>query len=227
MWKIIDNTVLYYEPSELHKLKDKHVQGQHRILAFELDDTLVKCKSGASLPRGRSDWDWHSPSVATKLKQMYENGYQIVIFTNQKLSLPVAQESMKLQQLKGSIERIHQQIGVPMCALVATAHDQHRKPDVGLFEVYSRCRGLVDVDHSIMVSGHAGRTNDVSDMDISFADSIGVQLITPEEFFPETSPNLNSHVRRLLSPSQLSRATQSRGELRRTLFQDSSEAVFH
>ncbi len=49
-----------------------------------MDSTLIETKSGATFAKDAEDWVlWHQ-SVPKKMKQLYEDNYKIVIFTNQK-----------------------------------------------------------------------------------------------------------------------------------------------
>lgn len=54
-----------------------------KIAAFDLDGTLVKTKSGAEFALNGGDWMFAHRSVPAKLKEMYAEGFRIVIFSNQ------------------------------------------------------------------------------------------------------------------------------------------------
>jgi bifunctional polynucleotide phosphatase/kinase len=49
-----------------------------------LDGTLIKTKSGAVFPKDAHDWQLWSPKIVPTLQKLYEDGYKIVIFTNQR-----------------------------------------------------------------------------------------------------------------------------------------------
>ena len=49
-----------------------------------MDSTLVEPKSGAKFPKDAEDWKWWNPVVPKKMKELYDEGYKMVIFTNQK-----------------------------------------------------------------------------------------------------------------------------------------------
>ena len=54
-----------------------------KVASFDYDWTLVNPKEGKTFPKDINDWEWYSPSVPQKIKEFYENGFMIVIFTNQ------------------------------------------------------------------------------------------------------------------------------------------------
>lgn len=49
-----------------------------------MDCTLINTKSGAKFAKNAEDWVYWDKSVPAKLKALAEDGYKIVIFTNQK-----------------------------------------------------------------------------------------------------------------------------------------------
>jgi len=55
------------------------------LFVADQDDTLVKTKSGHTFASNASDWQyWHPTAVLAKLQELYAQGYQLVIFSNQK-----------------------------------------------------------------------------------------------------------------------------------------------
>ena len=49
-----------------------------------MDSTLIETKSGATFAKDANDWVFWHESVPKKMKELYEDDYKIVIFTNQK-----------------------------------------------------------------------------------------------------------------------------------------------
>lgn len=47
-----------------------------------MDWTLIRTKSGATFPKHADDWELWDKSVATKLKELYDDNYKILIFSN-------------------------------------------------------------------------------------------------------------------------------------------------
>jgi DNA 3'-phosphatase len=58
-------------------------KGNTKIASFDLDGTLIVPKSQSKYPSVRSDWKWLFPEVKTKLQQLHNEGWKIVIFSNQ------------------------------------------------------------------------------------------------------------------------------------------------
>ena len=57
--------------------------GCEKIAAFDMDGCLITPKSGAKFPKNADDWKLLSNQVQPKLKSLHNEGYKIVIFTNQ------------------------------------------------------------------------------------------------------------------------------------------------
>jgi len=64
-------------------LDSEELAHSDKLACFDLDDTLIKTKTGRKFPQNRGDWTWWDSSVPDKLKSLKESGYKIVIFTNQ------------------------------------------------------------------------------------------------------------------------------------------------
>lgn len=83
--------VTYY----FYALDTPELEGSTKIAGFDMvstrytcimttqDHTLIVPKSGAKFPNGRNDWEWWDDSVPEKLKSLHEDGFKIVIWTNQ------------------------------------------------------------------------------------------------------------------------------------------------
>jgi bifunctional polynucleotide phosphatase/kinase len=61
-------------------LKNKTV----KLACFDLDHTLIKPKDGRTFPKTPSDFVlWHDNLVKEKIQSLHEQGYKLVIFSNQ------------------------------------------------------------------------------------------------------------------------------------------------
>ena len=58
-------------------------QMKAKIAAFDYDWTLVCPKEGKTFPKDVDDWTWLYPCIPDQLKRYNEEGYCVVIFTNQ------------------------------------------------------------------------------------------------------------------------------------------------
>jgi len=168
------------------------------VLGFDLDSTLVEPKSGAKWPKGRKDWKWWSPSIPKRLKEAYNDGYKVVIFTNQG---GIEKKKQKLDHITGKIEDICQALDFPIQAYISHATDLHRKPNTTMWDFFVKnCNEGVDVDlkQSFYIGDAAGRLKgwksgakkDFSCSDRSFAHNIGIGFKTPDEFFLGEKPTI-------------------------------------
>lgn len=66
-----------------------------------MDCTLVNTKSGAKFAKNATDWVYWHESVPKKLQELSEQGYKIVIFTNQK---GISTGQTKAEDIKKKIE---------------------------------------------------------------------------------------------------------------------------
>ena len=55
-------------------------QRHEKIAGFDMDDTLIKTKSGAKFAQSSDDWQWWHPCVPEKLRQIKSQGYIYSMF---------------------------------------------------------------------------------------------------------------------------------------------------
>eukprot|EP01114_Cavostelium_apophysatum_P015100 TRINITY_DN404_c0_g1_i1.p1 TRINITY_DN404_c0_g1~~TRINITY_DN404_c0_g1_i1.p1 ORF type:complete len:539 (+),score=163.75 TRINITY_DN404_c0_g1_i1:1629-3245(+) len=170
------------------------LQPNDKVVAFDLDSTLVEPKSGAKFPQNRKDWKWLYPDVPKKLKELYhDKGYKIVIFTNQ---AGIEKGKQRQDDITGKIIDIAVELGFPIQAFVSSATDHYRKPNTTMWNLFIEKHNggkQVDLKASTFVGDAAGRAKgwksgarkDFSTGDRAFAHNIGLEFKTPEEFFLE------------------------------------------
>jgi len=138
------------------------------VAAFDLDDTLIVANTGSKWARSATSWKWWDASVPTRLKQLYKDGYLVVIISNQgNISLKdnpkaLQKDSPSLTNLKNQLTTIVQQLDFPVHFYGATGQDRHRKPRAGMWdEVLNdydlQQEGMVDLINSFYVGDAAGR----------------------------------------------------------------------
>lgn len=76
-----------------------------------MDGTLIKTKSGLVFPKDCDDWQLIYPDVPKKLRKLHNDGYKIVVFTNQK---SIGSGKVNPKSFKTKARNIVQKIGVPM-----------------------------------------------------------------------------------------------------------------
>lgn len=86
---------------------------------------MVKTKSGNKFPKDIYDWQLCFPEVPDKLKHYFEQGYKIVVFTNQ---ASIGKKKMKPDDFKKKIESVLNRIGVPAQVFISTCSGKYRKP---------------------------------------------------------------------------------------------------
>ncbi|KAI0086680.1 PNK3P-domain-containing protein [Irpex rosettiformis] len=160
----------------------------NRIAAFDLDGCLVE----SSFVKGRNvkcdkdkapSFTWWRPGVPKKLKQIYGEGYSIIIVTNQNLRGKNATSNWKkkIPAIAASIPN------VPFHIYAAIEKDGYRKPMPGMWYEIQRLfeeQGVsIDLDRSFFVGDAAGRKGDHSSSDRKWALNVGIPFSTPEEYF--------------------------------------------
>ncbi|KAG6813109.1 hypothetical protein H0H92_013963 [Tricholoma furcatifolium] len=165
-----------------------------KVAAFDLDGTIIKSDYGGG-KKPSDPWEWWRSSVPSKLRELVDAGYAVVIISNQALK----PQALKMWKLK--IPLIAAALSdVPFRLFAATAKDGYRKPMPGMWtelERIFRQDGVeIDKTSSIFVGDAAGRQYAASKKDFSSTDrkwalNIGIPFFTPEEYFLKLSPHTN------------------------------------
>jgi bifunctional polynucleotide phosphatase/kinase len=177
--------------------------GSDKIAAFDLDDTLQKTKSGKPgyVVTDINDFIWWHSSVPRKIKQLADDGFKIVIFSNQG-GVKGALDGVRAKVVRKRVDTLCAKFpDVPICFFCGTqsgpAKDPHgyRKPATGAWVYFTNnCNGdgsEVDFSKSFYVgdaagrAAEAGRAEDHSVSDLQFAQNVGIAFFTPEQFFLE------------------------------------------
>lgn len=81
-----------------------HNKNASKIACFDLDETLQKTKSGKKpFMTHENDFTFRDQSVRTALNLLHENGYKIVIFSNQGM-VKSAVDGKKAEQIRKRVE---------------------------------------------------------------------------------------------------------------------------
>ena len=145
-------------------------QMKAKIAAFDYDWTLVCPKEGKTFPKDVDDWTWMYPNIPVQLKRYNEEGYSVVIFTNQSKQWKVSQ-----------IQTVAQSLDIPVFIVIATDKADY-KPNPILYEALVGS-SIVDKASSFFVGDALGRKGDFADSDKVFAENVGLKCHSPEEFF--------------------------------------------
>ena len=176
-----------------HSSATARIPGNSRVAAFDMDSTLIAPKSGRRFPLHRGDWRWLHPEVPLKLKQLYRDGWKLVIFTNQR---GISTGQTTAATITGKISDIIEHLDCPVQAFVATADDLFRKPATNMWSKFIHDHNdhtIVDLAASVYVGDAAGRQKawdgnaatkrDHSAADRKFAMNVGIRFATPEPYF--------------------------------------------
>jgi len=186
-------TLLYlYPPSSPDSVK---------IAGFDIDDTIIKTKSGKAFATDDlKDWQlWSKPHVKTTLAELVSDGYRVVFFTNQEgISKGKVDKNKWKQKITDVITELSLTNQVTVLASLTKKENDYRKPHIGMWRFLcqhlSSPNATPNAEGSMYVGDAAGRPKrgskkkDFSCTDFKFSLNIGRGLIfkTPEELFLKT-----------------------------------------
>ncbi len=150
----------------------KNTKGLSKIAAFDLDHTIIEPRAGKIFPKNYSDWIL-LPGMKQKLNRLYNNGYKIVIFTNQ------SGNNFDPDKFRKKIHSIKKELGIPIQVFVCIGYGYCRKPSIGMWHLLLLNNNGVNIDmnRSFYSGDAAGRPGDFSDTDKKFAENIGIKFI--------------------------------------------------
>jgi len=157
-----------------------------KVAMFDLDSTLIKTKSKKKFPIDSFDWIWLYSCVPDKIRDLYKDGYTIIIVSNQ---AGIEKDESKGVEWISKLNDIVMKLGVEMSVFCCISKNQYRKP----FGTYAK-EFLIDGYHGFYCGDAVGRSEDFSDSDYKFALNIGVECVIPEHLFlgePNNLPEIN------------------------------------
>jgi HAD superfamily hydrolase (TIGR01662 family) len=122
----------YWEQTQpsLLVLSSSQPISSYKVVGFDMDDTLIRPKSGQKFPKNRNDWTWFAGNslrsdsyrlfseVPEKLQQLHNDGYKIVIFTNQ---LGISKGKQSAEDIKGKIQDLASEVIQLLISLIHKA----------------------------------------------------------------------------------------------------------
>ncbi|KAF9190919.1 hypothetical protein BGZ51_008068 [Haplosporangium sp. Z 767] len=163
-----------------------------KVAAFDLDQTLISVNGKHKWPKNADDWVWWAPKVPARLKEIADEGYTIVVITNQN---GLDGNAKKQAEMRLKFEKICSQLQLPMWILISMQKDHYRKPMTGLWHwleaTFLKDDIQIDRSASYYVGDAAGRhdgwkvgaVKDFNNTDRKFAASLDLPFHTPEHFF--------------------------------------------
>ena len=192
-----------------------------RIASFDLDDTLIhRPKSNSKNKESDTKWKLLDSNIKNKIADLVAKKYLIVIFTNQsgmgsgknfdKPKWRIAMNDLAKILLSETSDKYY------FAVYVAKKHDLYRKPNLGMWDqmkIDLRAEFKLGKKDKLRISKKsffcgdaAGRkkssifkkkiypsstTGDFSDTDRKFALNIGIDFVTPEEFYLDDAPKMD------------------------------------
>ncbi|KAI5900063.1 PNK3P-domain-containing protein [Schizophyllum commune H4-8] len=174
-----------------------------RVAAFDLDGTVIKSSFGKGVskakakgPAASANFEWWNPVVPKKLEEVYNEGYAILLITNQALKPgPLRTWKEKMNAVALALPK------VPFRLFAATEKDNYRKPMRGMWTELERIYAVegvtINKDESFYVGDAAGRVYgkdkpaDFAGTDRKWADNVGLTFYTPEEYFLKLPKHTN------------------------------------
>ncbi|XP_078151751.1 phosphoesterase isoform X3 [Carex rostrata] len=182
-WKAFQTVIFNMKGDGLHD--------SAKIAAFDFDGCLANTNVRRT---GANAWSLMYPNIPMKLKELYNDGYKLVIFTNEsnidrwKNKRQVAVDS-KIGRLENFIKCVELPIQVFIACGISNKGqnaDAYRKPSIGMWTLlkeHFNSGVAIDMHQSFYVGDAAGRAGDHSDADREFAKAIGLKFYAPEEYF--------------------------------------------
>jgi len=177
-WRVGESLMVFTPDAVAH---------QSKILALDMDSTIILTASGKVFPVDMNDWRFMTPKVAPILKSYHDDGFKIVIMSNQS-SL---KDESKIPSMKQKIQNIIDKLNIPIQAFISIRNDVNRKPRTGLWRALEMENNSIEIviKDSIYCGDAAGRIavgkikKDHSHADRLFALNVGVPFKTPEELW--------------------------------------------
>ncbi|KAF2673861.1 polynucleotide kinase 3 phosphatase [Microthyrium microscopicum] len=205
-WRTVDSSLIIgkYIASEAGTGETSETPTKRKIAIFDFDSTLISTASKLKFAKDANDWCWWHGTVPSKLKTLHDDGYTIVIISNQNgISLrppknaPKIVKNDRFSQFKQKAGAVFNALNLPISLYAATERDKFRKPSTGIWDEFLRDHNLtkddIDWEKSIFVGDAGGRPAgtfngkvvkaDFSCSDRNFAANIGMRFETPEEYF--------------------------------------------
>jgi bifunctional polynucleotide phosphatase/kinase len=194
MW-IREESLLYYYYYYINKdnkdNKDNLAKSSlTKFISFDLDNTLIKTKSGKKFPLDGDDWMWWDKTVPDKLRELSKTN-QIIIMSNQKGLTSKTNGKKNEDDWIHKLEKIRDELDIDLIIYASLDNDKFRKPSTGMLEHFNKLsKNKFSIKDSMYIGDAAGRHDDHSDSDRKFALNAGLQFYTPEMFFLDKKETL-------------------------------------
>ena len=169
-WRIVNKSLIvgkYVTPGQGLEAPST-ISTPRKVAAFDLDDTLITAAAGSKWAKSATGWKWWDVSVPAKLKNLHNDGYLVVILSNQNnISLKdnpktLQKDAASLVNFKAQVTAVLRQLDLPISVYAATESDGYRKPRIGMWQEMLGDYKLereesIDLKQSFYVGDAAGR----------------------------------------------------------------------
>lgn len=193
-WK--DDSGLLVRISNIHQNEPEFLY-YNKIAGFSFNNTLIKLKTGMANNQ-RDAWKPLNNKVISKLVEIHEQQYSIVIFSNQ---MDIAKGKYSKDDLKYKFDEFVKLVfkkNIPILGFFSLEKNFCQKPYTGMWKImeslYRKNKyPLPNRDKSIFIGNlggrrslyrkYAKRSSDSSYIDRAFAYNVSMKYKTPEMFF--------------------------------------------
>ena len=170
--------------SDIEWTNNNYIYGVHKefklrskLAIFDLDDTIIKPKSGKKFAEDENDWCFITNAKDTILE--LSSNHSIIIITNQK---GIKNNKPPIKQWQNKIENIQKELDVPLMIYASIDNDIYRKPHPTFYNMIESDNEY-NIKEVFYCGDACGRANDHSDTDYKFALNCRIIFYTPEELF--------------------------------------------
>ena len=121
----------------MYKLHSGVPSTAEEMIAFDMDGTLIKTKSGKVFPVNENDWTLWDTRVRTTLQRLHGENKYLAIISNQS---GIQSNKVSKTSVQQKVDKIIELIGVPMDFICAIEDDHFRKPRPGMWEFLAFAR---------------------------------------------------------------------------------------
>ena len=149
------------------------------VAAFDLDRTLIHSSKGLNEIYGTrklDDWVWFSEATPAYLNKLNEDGWSVVIFTN---NLIATQHPDLIREVIDRVDNMRRELNFQPLIYIATLTDNNRKPNLGMFNLFR------EVNNISAASFYCADDTVVFHVNKKFAEACNLPLYAPDEILPE------------------------------------------
>lgn len=131
--------------SLIYGFSNSSIKSSQKIALFDMDGTLIINRTA----RKATDWEFLFPCIPQKLRDLSNNGFRIVIASNQ---LGISLNLVSERDIQKKVEDFISKIGIEATVMLATKGDKFRKPEIGMWGFLENSLNTVPIDRASCVT---------------------------------------------------------------------------